>query len=358
MVFAAETQVVPGVLSHVLEWFKEAGLLWLMGKGLRIAVILVGAWLLTKALSMLIGRLEGILSRREQEFVSSIETQKRIQTITSLLRKIAWVAVVVVALIMVLSELGLDVTPIIASAGIVGLAVGFGAQSLVKDVISGLFLILENKIRVGDVAEINGTGGLVEQVNLRTVVLRDIEGTVHVFPNGSITSLSNKTLEWSRFVINVGVAYKENIDYVMEVLREVGQELYNDGTFGPMILEPPQVLGVEGFGDSQVDIRCLIKTVPLKQWDVGREFRRRIKNAFDEKGIEIPFPHLSLYVGEATRPLPLTLEGTGGEEWEAVTEVCRSIKKAAEKRGVSVEQLIDSLVDGRVGDANEEDTPR
>jgi small conductance mechanosensitive channel len=157
---------------------------------------------------------------------------------------------------------------------------------------------------------INGTGGLVEEINLRTIVIRDLEGTVHIFPNGTIETLSNRSKGWSRYVVDVGVAYKENVDDVMKVLNEIGERLSKDEHFVPLILEPLQILGVDDFGDSEVTIKCMIKTLPLKQWDVGRELRRRIKNTFDEMGIEIPFPHLSLYFGEASKPFNLNVNQT------------------------------------------------
>jgi small conductance mechanosensitive channel len=206
------------------------------------------------------------------------------------------------AALIVLREVGVDIMPVVTGAGILGLAVGFGAQTLVKDVIAGFFLTFENHLRVGDVAMIDGTGGIVEAINLRTTVLRDLEGTLHVFPNGSFERYSNRTKDYSYFVINVGVAYKEDTDRVTEVLREVGADLRADAAFSPSILAPLEVLGVDAFEDSQVTIKARIKTVPLKQWEVGRELRRRIKRAFDRASIEIPFPHLSVYVGEASRP--------------------------------------------------------
>ena len=193
------------------------------------------------------------------------------------------------------------------------LAVGFGAQTLVRDVISGFFLIFENHLRVGDVAMIEGTGGIVEAINLRTTVLRDLEGTVHVFPNGSFSRVSNRTKEFSYYVVDVGVAYKEDTDRVCEVLRAVAQDLQRDPAYSPSILAPLEVLGVDAFADSQVTIKVRIKTIPLKQWEVGRELRRRIKQAFDRHGIEIPFPHLSVYFGEASRPWRLeTVDARGG----------------------------------------------
>ena len=182
---------------------------------------------------------------------------------------------------------------------------GFGAQTLVKDLISGFFMILENQVRVGDVAKINGTGGLVEAIKLRTIVLRDLEGIVHVFPNGSITTLANLSKDFSYSVLDVGIAYKEDTDRVVAVLREVAAELAADPRYERSVLEPLDVLGVDAFEDSQVTIKVRVKTLPLKQWEIGREMRRRIKKAFDEKGIEIPFPHVSVYFGEASQPFGL-----------------------------------------------------
>ena len=169
---------------------------------------------------------------------------------------------------------------------------------------------------MGDVAVINSTGGLVEAIKLRTTILRDLQGVVHVFPNGSITQVSNMTKGFSFYVIDVGIAYKENVDHVMKVLKEIGDELVQAPDFAPMILAPLEILGVDNFGDSQVTIKVRIKTRPLNQWTVGRELRRRIKNVFDQKGIEIPFPHVSVYFGEASKPFGLALEKTslGDEE--------------------------------------------
>jgi len=209
---------------------------------------------------------------------------------------------------MSLGQIGLDITPILASAGIAGLAVGFGAQNLVRDVINGFFMILENQVRVGDVAIVNGTGGLVEAISFRTITLRDQSGTVHIFPNGTVTTLANMTKDWSAYVMDIGVAYKEDTDRVSAVMKEVAQELQQDPQIGHNILEPIEILGVDKFGESEVVIKARLKTIPIQQWTVGREYRRRLKKAFDEKGIEIPFPHRTLYMGEASHPF--TIKGT------------------------------------------------
>ncbi|MEE9550437.1 MAG: mechanosensitive ion channel family protein [Candidatus Binatia bacterium] len=233
--------------------------------------------------------------------------KKRVATLTGVLRTVTvgliWAVVIVVSL----EQLGLDITPILAGAGIVGLAVGFGAQNLVRDILSGFFLILENQIRVGDVAIINGTGGLVEAITFRTVVLRDLSAVVHVFPNGSINTLSNMTKGWSAYVIDAGVAYKEDTDRVVEVMQQVAEEMRKDPQFGPRMLEPIEIFGVDSFGESEVTIKARLKTRPIQQWSVGREYRRRLKKAFDAAGIEIPFPHRTLYMGEASPPFHLMI---------------------------------------------------
>ncbi len=229
-----------------------------------------------------------------------------IQTISVV---IVWSVVVVLAL----EQVGFAVGPILAAAGILGVAVGFGAQNLVRDVISGFFIILENQIRVGDVAVINGTAGLVEAVTFRTVVLRDLSAVVHVIENGSINDLANMTKGWSAYVINVGVAYKEDTDRVAEVMQQVGDEMKADPNFGPSMLDTVEIFGVDDFADSAVVIKARLKTLPIKQWFVGREYRRRLKKAFDESGIEIPFPHMSVYMGEASRPFDVLMKEAAGQ---------------------------------------------
>jgi small conductance mechanosensitive channel len=183
---------------------------------------------------------------------------------------------------------------VLTGAGIVGLAVGFGAQTLVKDVISGFFLILEDQVRVGDVAIVNGTGGAVEQINLRTIVLRDLEGTVHVIPNGEIKTLANRSKDFSYYVLDVGVDYDDDVDQAVAVVKEAAAELQADPAFAPHILEPLEVLGVDDFTSNGVALRFRIKTVPLSQWNVGRELRRRVKKAFDRHGLRIPIPQVEV----------------------------------------------------------------
>lgn len=275
---------------------------------LRIGLVLLAGAVGVRFLRGALQRLEGVLVRAgEAAEAAPGATRQRVATLTGLLRTLAAVLLWTVVAVICLGQLGLDITPILAGAGIVGLAVGFGAQNLVRDVISGFFLVLENQVRVGDVAVVNGTGGLVEAITFRTIVLRDLHGVVHVFPHGAVSALSNMTMGWSAYVLDVGVAYKEDTDRVVAVMRRVAEELRQDPAFAEAILEPLEVFGVDRFGESEVVIKARFKTRPIQQWTVGREYRRRLKKAFDAEGIEIPFPHRSIHVGEASKPFPIVM---------------------------------------------------
>jgi len=280
----------------------------IIATGLRITIILFFAWLGMKILQKILKRLEQrLLKQSAAAGEPASESQKRVETLVRLVRQGAFIALWVTVGLVILKEIGVEVGPIIASAGIAGLAIGFGAQNLVRDIIAGFFIILENQARVGDVAIINGTGGLVEKINFRTIVLRDLGGIVHVFPNGTITTLSNLTTEWSAYVFDIGVAYKENTDQVISVMQKVGEELKQDETLGPLMLEVPEIFGVDKFDNSAVIIKGRIKTKPIRQWQVGREYLRRVKLAFDANNIEIPFPHQTIYFGEASKPIEVQL---------------------------------------------------
>ena len=229
--------------------------------------------------------------------------QQRVKTVAGLADNVMLVVFVIVALLTVLSTVWhIEIGPILASVGVLGLAVSFGAQALVKDIISGTFMLLEGQFGIGDVIAVGDVSGAVEKITLRTTVLRDIRGAVHIIPNGEITRVTNLTKSWSRAVLDIGVAYKEDVDRVMAVLREEGQRFYGDEQWSPLLLDPPEVLGIESFTDSAIVIRMLARTLPEKQWEVGRELRRRIKNRFDVAGIEIPFPHVTLKWGEGLVP--------------------------------------------------------
>lgn len=261
---------------------------WFTGSGLRIALIGLLSWLVTHVVAMVVARLESEVGTGMT--VDVIERAKRARTLGTLIQTTVYTMVYTIALLMILRELHVDITPILTGAGIVGLAVGFGAQSLVKDIISGFFLILEDQVRVGDVANIDGTGGLVERITLRTIILRDETGTVHVIPNGSIQRLSNQTKDYSYYVTSIAVSYREDTDTVTDVLVRAADEMLSDPGFAPYMLGPLEVLGVDRFSESTVDVKVRLKAVPSKQWTVGREFLRRVKKALDAAGVELPAP--------------------------------------------------------------------
>ncbi|HWA93059.1 MAG TPA: mechanosensitive ion channel family protein [Terracidiphilus sp.] len=290
------------------------------GHAIRIIVILASSWIVTSLLHKWFPRLRMQIVRHmagQREGVD-VELEKRAATLGGIIRKTIAAIIWVVAIIMSLKEAGFDIGPILAGAGVVGLAVGFGAQNLVQDVISGMFILLENQIRVNDVAVLNGTGGLVEAINLRTTVLRGLDGTVHVFRNGTISTLSNMTFGYSYYVFDIGVAYKEDTDHVIEVLKGVADEMMNEDKYKRLILEPLEVLGVDQFADSAVIVKSRFKTAPVQQWTVGREMNRRIKKKFDEVGIEIPFPHTSIYFGEASKAIQLQTQGPDRDQLKAL----------------------------------------
>ena len=280
---------------------------WIAEHGWRIALIVVLSMAAIVAVSRFIPRLIAVtLARRAGE--SEEEVRKRADTLSRVLAGAGQVVVLLIAVFMVLSELEIPIAPILAGAGIAGIAIGFGAQSLIKDLIAGLFIILENQYRVGDVVRISDVSGLVEDINLRRTILRDLDGIVHVVPNGEIRVASNFTKEWSRVNLNVRVAYGEDLDHVISVINRVGKELADDPVWAPAILTPPQALRVDNLGDSGIEIKILGNTKPIRQWDVMGELRRRLKKAFDEEGIEIPWPHTKVYFGN----LPPYLGGDQG----------------------------------------------
>ncbi len=225
------------------------------------------------------------------------EVNARTLTLLTVARKALAIVLTVVSTLMVLAEIGVNIGPLLAGAGVLGLAIGFGSQKLVQDVITGVFILLEDQIAVGDVVDLGGPAGVVEAVSIRTIRLRDVTGTVHTIPFSSISTVSNKTKDFSYYVMDIGIGYRESVDDVMIVLKEIGAELQGNPEYGAKILEPLEILGVDAFADSAVIIKARIKTVPTKQWWVGREFNRLMKNKFDELDIEIPFPHQTIYFG-------------------------------------------------------------
>ncbi|MDP1687852.1 mechanosensitive ion channel family protein [Hydrogenophaga sp.] len=272
-------------------WASFGGVATVM---MRVIIIIVAAWLLLMVMQRGITTLRERLASR----MDDRESAKRAETLGRVFRYVATVVVSLIACMLVLAELGVSVAPILGAAGVVGLAVGFGAQSLVKDFFTGFFLLLENQIRQGDVVKIGDHAGSVEVVTLRYVQLRDYDGNVHYVPNGNISTVINMTRGFSNAVMDIGVAYRENVDEVMAVMHSVAAELRKDPAFELKIMADLEMAGVDSWADSAVIIRCRFRTLPLEQWGVKREYLRRLKAAFDEHGIEIPYPHMTVYAGQ------------------------------------------------------------
>lgn len=276
-------------MAQLLETMEA----WLPGHvatGGRILLIAILTLLALRTIHRVVPQLRELLVARQE----TTEDGQRVRTLSRVIRYVLTVAVTLLGAILVLGELGISVAPILGAAGVIGIAVGFGAQSLVKDYFTGFFLLLENQLRIGDVVDAGGKSGTVEELTLRYLRLRDYSGNVHYIPNGNITVVTNMSLGFAYAVIDIGVAYAERIDEVIALMRRVGETLRTDPSFATRILEPLEVAGVEQWADSAVVIRCRFKVAPLEQWSVRREYLARIKAAFDEAGIEIPFPHVKL----------------------------------------------------------------
>jgi moderate conductance mechanosensitive channel len=269
-------------------------LLILTKTGLRIVIIMAVAFVIKLIASRLINKLKNYLKVKAED---NLEEYKRIDTLGRVFRYIATIVITVIAIIQILNELGISIAPVLAAAGVVGVAIGFGAQSLVKDYFTGFVLLLENQVRQGDVVEVGSKSGFVEEVTLRYIKMRDYGGNVHYVPNGNITTVTNMSREFAFAVIDVGVAYRENIEQVMRIMEAVGETLRLDESFKHNILDDMEMAGVDQLADSAVMIRCRFKVIPLSQWLIKREYFKRLKAAFDEQGIEIPFPHLTIYPG-------------------------------------------------------------
>ena len=264
----------------------------------RIALILLFAYIATVLTGRLIKgfRKYAIRMMLKAGGGSEFELEKQADTVISVTRKSVVALIWTVALFMVLREMDFDIRPLLAGAGVVGLAIGFGAQTLIKDVLAGFFLLIENQIRVNDVVVINGQGGLVQEMNLRTTILRSEDGAVHIFPNGSIQKFSNLTRDFSYYVLNLSVPYSEDTDRVAELLQDIAAQMMQEEPYRPAILAPLEVMGVDQLAESAVVMKARIKTAPMKQWMVGREMNRRIKKGFDEAGIELPYPTRTIHL--------------------------------------------------------------
>lgn len=267
--------------SHILPWIFD--------HGLKILLIVIGAFGFHKLAHILVDK--GIRKAvTTDRFISPDAEKKREDTLIAVFHQAAVIIIWLLAMLIVLSEIGIDTTPLVAGAGIIGLAFGFGGQYLIKDLISGFFIILENQYRVGDVVCFGDTCGLVEKMTMRTTILRDLDGVVHNVPNGEVKTASNLSKYFARVNLNIGISYNSDLEKVIKVVNKVGSELAEDKDWKEMVIKPPQFLRVDDFADSAIIIKILGETKPIKQWDVAGELRKRLKIAFDKNNIEIPFP--------------------------------------------------------------------
>lgn len=273
------------IISEIIKVIEP----WLLHHGIKILIIIAAAFVLNKIIKAFIRKTIKIAVVSERAISEEAE-RKRQDTLIRIFTWISRILVIIIALLMVIQEFGVSIAPLLAGAGIVGIAVGFGGQYLVRDLISGFFLIMENQYRIGDVVSFDGTAGLVEDISMRITTLRDMDGTVHHIPHGEIKKVSNLSKYFARVNLNVGISYNSNLEKVIEVVNMVGNGLAEDPLWKDSITKPPQFLRVDDFADSSVIIKILGETRPLKQWDVTGELRKRLKIAFDDAGIEIPFP--------------------------------------------------------------------
>jgi small-conductance mechanosensitive channel len=273
------------VATHIYEMLAQ----WIVHHGLRVVVIIVLAWILNKLACRSIEKIvrKVISSHR---YLSAEAERKREDTLIRIFNWTSSIAILLIAAMMVLQELGVPIGPLLAGAGIVGIAIGFGGQYVIRDLISGFFIILENQYRIGDVVSFDGTDGLVEDISLRMTTLRNQDGTVHHVPHGEIKKVSNLSKDFSRINLNVGVSYEADLEKVISVINQTGKELAEDPQWKKHIITPPQFLRVQDFGDSALIVKILGETQPLMQWDLTGELRKRLKIAFDKAGIEIPYP--------------------------------------------------------------------
>jgi len=277
---------------------------WLIEHGIRILIIVVVGAVLSFALNKFLPPIVRRVVIRTEYKESKEGIEKRANTLLSIFNGIGRVLIIIVAIMMILDEVGVAVTPVLAGFGIAGVAIGFGAQYLIRDLIAGIFIILENQYRVGDVVRVADIGGLVEEVTLRKTVLRDLDGIVHHVPNGEIKTASNFTRHFSRVNLNISVGYGTDLDHAISVIGRVGKELAEDENWREKIISPPKVERVDNLGDSGIEIKILGDVKPIQQWAVMGELRLRLKKAFDAEGIEIPWPHTKVYFGNPLPDLP------------------------------------------------------
>ncbi|UQD57505.1 mechanosensitive ion channel family protein [Flavobacterium sp. K5-23] len=282
------------IVTKYADKYAELIIPWLLTSGLQIIIIIIGALILNKIISSFIEKAVRIAVRPDG--ISSKEAEeKRENTLIQIFNTTAKISLLTITGLMVLQEFGVEIAPILAAAGIVGLAFGFGGQYLIRDIISGLFIILENQYRIGDVVNFDNAGGTVEEISLRKTTLRDIDGTVHHIPHGEIKKVSNLSKDYSRVNLDMGVGYSSNLEHVIEVINNVGNEIAADPKWKQYIIATPQFLRVNDFADSAIMLKILGETLPHRQWEVTGELRKRLKIAFDKEGIEIPFPQMVMH---------------------------------------------------------------
>ena len=289
------------ITNKYLDKYAELVIPWLLTNGVKIIFIIIGAIILNKIVTGFIEKAVRIAVRPDG--ISSQEAEeKRENTLIQIFNTTAKIGIIIIASLMALEEFGVEIAPILAAAGIVGLAFGFGGQYLIRDIISGLFIILENQYRVGDIVSFDNASGTVQEISLRKTTLRDLDGTVHHIPHGEIKKVSNLSKDFSRINLDMGVSYNTNLEHVIGVINSVGITLANDSDWKHAILLAPQFLRVNDFADSAIMLKILGETLPSRQWEVTGELRKRLKVAFDKEGIEIPFPQMVLHSAVETSP--------------------------------------------------------
>lgn len=293
-----------GSMAAAGQWVLESAL----ENALPVVLIVIGGVIAMRIVTFSVPRLVESNIRARANVTLEEEIQKNIHTLSDIVVDTSRAAIVLLTIFLALSQIGVDLAPLLVAAGAIAVGVGFAVQNLIRDVLGGIFITLENQYRVGDVVSIAGIAGLVEDINLRRTLLRDLDYRQHTIPNGQITTTTNYTKDMSRVNMNIGVAYKTDIEHAFEVLNRIGQEMADEEEWGPIILDPIKALRIDNFGDSAIDIKVLGEVLPIRQWDVSGEYRLRVKKAFDEEGIEIPFPHRTLYMGDAS-PETIGLQG-------------------------------------------------
>lgn len=284
-----------GKMEIMVNWISQMG--W---KIFLIVGICLGTFMMIRRFVPLAIRRT---VKRQMKRKRKVEREKRVQTLVRLVTTSSAIGLGILAAFLILQQIGINMTAPLVGLGVFGIAVGFGAQYLIRDIIAGFFIYLENQYNVGDVIRVGSIAGIVEELSLRRTILRDLDGARHVVPNGEIRIVSNLTQEWSRAHLNISVAYKEDLDRVMALMRKTWEEMTEDPDWSPFIIsKTPWLLRVNEFGDSGITIKMVGETEPIKQWDIMGEYRRRIKRVFDEEGIEIPWPHVKLYLGDSMPP--------------------------------------------------------